>query len=107
MRADRRGQGGEPVEGLLMLADDEGKQRQLEGMAEALEDAETVLANVGVLRGVDDEALVGQGGRSGDRSGRLFWDRRRRRRGLQARAGRRPRGGASPVRRSLGTSRIP
>jgi len=45
-----------------MLADDEGKQRQLEGMAEALQDAETVLADVGVLRGVDDEALVGEGG---------------------------------------------
>ena len=43
-----------------MLAEDEGKERQLQRMGLALDQAEAVVADVGVLRRVRDEALVGQ-----------------------------------------------
>ena len=43
-----------------MLADDEREERQAQRVGLALQDAELVLADVGVLRRVDDVAAVGE-----------------------------------------------
>ena len=53
-------QRGQPVERPLVLADDEREERQLERVGLALQDAELVLADVRVLRRVDDVAQVGE-----------------------------------------------
>ena len=48
-----------------MLADDEGKDGELEGVGLALQHPEAVSSPVGVVGGEDDETLLGQAGSKG------------------------------------------
>ena len=51
---------GQPLEGVLVLGDDKREQREFERVGQALQDAEVVLADVGILRCVGDKTALGQ-----------------------------------------------